>query len=372
MILTAPVVLGPSGPMEGGWVEVTGDRITGAGGATPPAPADLQLTGTLVPGFVDMHCHGGGGAAFTSGSAREAEQVIATHRAHGTTSLMASLVTYTVDRLEETVRSLTPLVEAGELVGIHLEGPWLSSDHCGAHDPALLRAPEPADVERLLEAGRGAIRMVTLAPELDGGIAAVKQLVGAGVTAALGHTDARYAVARDALDAGVSVGTHLFNAMRGLHHREPGPILALLEEERAVMELIADGIHLRPEILSWVARSAPGRFALITDAMGAAGAQDGCYVLGPLEVEVRDSVARLSSNGAIAGSTLTMDRAIRFCVEQADIPLAEAVRAATQIPARALGLDDVGAIEPGRLADLVVLDDRLTVAAVMRRGEWIA
>ena len=372
MILTAASVLVPAGPITDGWVEVTGDRVTGAGGGVPPAPADRHLPGTLVPGFVDMHCHGGGGAAFTSGTAAEAERVIATHRSHGTTSLMASLVTYTVERLEETVRSLRPLVAAGDLVGIHLEGPWLSSDHCGAHDPALLRAPRPADVDRLIDAGGGAIRMVTLAPELDGGVAAVKQLVERGVTAALGHTDARYAVAREALDAGVTVGTHLFNAMRGLHHREPGPVLALLEDERAVVEVIADGIHLRPEILAWAARSAPGRFALITDAMGAAGARDGRYVLGPLEVEVRDSVARLVSNGAIAGSTLTMDRAVRYAVEEGGIGLREAVRAATATPAQALGLQDVGLIAPGCYADLVVLDNHLAVAAVMRRGEWIA
>jgi N-acetylglucosamine-6-phosphate deacetylase len=324
-----------------------------------------------VPGFVDAHSHGGGGASYTSGDPDEAATVLATHRAHGTTTMVASLVTDPLDRLEESVRALAPLVAAGELAGIHLEGPWLSGAHCGAHDPALLRAPTAADVTRVLDAGDGAVRMVTLAPELDGGLEAVRLLADRGVIAALGHSDATYAVARQALDAGASVATHLFNAMRGIHHREPGPVLALVEDPRACVELIADGVHLHPEVLRWAATSAPHRFVLVTDAMGAAGAADGDYLLGPAAVEVRDGVARLASNGAIAGSTLTMDRAVRYAVQVAGLPLDAAVEAATATPARLLGLNDVGAIEAGRRADLVHLDDHLAVVAVMRAGAWL-
>lgn len=371
MLLSADRVVLPSGSVTPGWVRTSGDRVTGAGGGTPPAPADRHLAGTLVPGFVDAHSHGGGGASYTSGDPAEAATVLATHRAHGTTTMMASLVTDPLDRLEESVRALAPLVTAGELAGIHLEGPWLSGDHCGAHDPALLRAPTAADVTRLLDAGGGAVRMVTLAPELDGGLEAVRLLADRGVIAALGHSDATYAVARQALDAGASVATHLFNAMRGIHHREPGPVLALVEDPRACVELIADGIHLHPEVLRWAATSAPHRFVLVTDAMGAAGAADGDYRLGPAEVQVRDGVARLASNGAIAGSTLTMDRAVRYAVQVAGLPLDAAVEAATATPARLLGLTDVGAIEPGRRADLVHLDDDLAVVAVMRAGAWL-
>jgi N-acetylglucosamine-6-phosphate deacetylase len=371
VILSADRVVLPAGLVEPGWVETTGDRVTGAGGGTPPAPADQHLPGALVPGFVDQHCHGGGGAAFTTGDLAEAETVIATHRAHGTTTLVASLVTDTEERLVASVRALAPLVHTGELAGIHLEGPWLSADHCGAHDPALLRAPDLAEVARLLDAGEGTVRMVTLAPELDNGLEAVALLAGRGVIAALGHTDAVFDTSREAITAGVTVGTHLFNAMRPVHHREPGPVLALAGDERVVVELIADGIHLHPEVLRWAAGSTPGRFALVTDAMGAAGAADGDYVLGPAAVQVRAGVARLVSNGAIAGSTLTMDRAVRYAVTVAGVPLTAAVEAATATPARVLGLPDVGAIEAGRRADLVHLDADLELVGVMRAGEWL-
>jgi N-acetylglucosamine-6-phosphate deacetylase len=285
--------------------------------------------------------------------------------------MMASLVTDTTERLEDSVHALAPLVHAGELAGIHLEGPWLSGGHCGAHDPALLRAPDPAEVARLLDAAEGTVRMVTLAPELEGGLDAVRLLVERGVVAALGHSDATDAETRQALDAGVRVATHLFNAMRPIHHREPGPVLALVEDERAFVELIADGVHLHPTVLHWAATSAPHRFLLVTDAMAAAGAADGDHMLGPAAVEVRAGVARLASNGAIAGSTLTMDRAVRHAVRTAGLPLHAAVEAATATPARLLGLTDVGAIEPGRRADLVHLDHDLRVRAVMRHGTWL-
>lgn len=372
MLLTADRVVLPAGLAEPGWVETSGDRVTGAGGGTPPAPAGRHLRGLLVPGFVDQHCHGGGGASFTTGDPAEARRVIATHRAHGTTTLVASLVTDTEERLVGAVRALAPLVRAGELAGIHLEGPWLSARHCGAHDPALLRAPDPAEIGRVLDAAEGTVRMVTVATELDHGLEAVALLAGRGVLAALGHTDATYDDARAAVDAGVTVATHLFNTMRPVHHRDPGPVLALAGDPRVVVEVIADGIHLHPEVLRWTAASAPGRFALITDAMGAAGSADGDYVLGPAAVQVREGVARLASNGAIAGSTLTMDRALRYAVTVAGVPLEAAVEAATATPARVLGQTDTGAIEAGRRADLVHLDDALEVVGVMRAGAWLS
>ncbi len=372
MILSADRVVLPSGSVEPGWVETSGARITGAGGGPPPAPAARHLLGTLVPGFVDQHCHGGGGASFTTGDPADAARVVATHRAHGTTSLVASLVTDTSERLVSHVRALAPLVHAGELVGLHLEGPWLSGRHCGAHDPTLLRSPDPEEVGRILDAADGTVRMVTLAPELDHGLDTVRLLRERGVVAALGHTDARFDLSRSAIDAGVTVGTHLFNAMRGVHHREPGPVLALAGDRRVVVELIADGIHLHPEVLRWAATSTPGRFALVTDAMGAAGADDGDYVLGPAAVQVRDRVARLTDGGAIAGSTLTMDRALRYAVTVAGVPLDLAVEASSSTPARVLGLTDVGAITAGRRADLVHLDDDLEVVAVMRAGDWLS
>jgi N-acetylglucosamine-6-phosphate deacetylase len=255
---------------------------------------------------------------------------------------------------------------------VHLEGPWLSPRRSGAHQPGSLSHPDAASVESLLAAGDGAVRMVTLAPELPGGIDAVRLLDAAGVVAAIGHTDASYDVARAALDAGARLGTHLFNAMRPLHHREPGAVGALLDAPVDV-ELIADGVHLHPAVLRTVFAAKPGRCVLVTDAMAAAGSADGDYRLGPMAIEVRDGVARLADGkgtGAIAGSTLTMDAAVRFAVRTAGLPLLDVVHAASTAPARVWGLTDVGALEAGRRADLVVLDAGLEVVGVMQAGVW--
>lgn len=366
-------VVVPDRVLDPGWVEVVGDRLTAVGEGPPPRPADVELSGrVLVPGFVDLHVHGGGGASYTTGDQGEATRVVGFHRRHGTTTTMASLVTVSLTELERAVGGLAELVVDGLLAGIHLEGPWLSRAHCGAHDPGLLRSPDGPEVERLLGLGRGTVRMVTLAPELEGGLAAVRRIVEGGALAAVGHTDATYAVTRDALDAGATVGTHLFNAMRPVHHREPGPVVALLEDPRATVEVIADGVHVHPAMLRRaVTAKGPERVALVTDAMAAAGMADGDYELGGLDVQVVGGVARLAAGGALAGSTLTMDAAFRGAVHEAGLPLEDAARLASTTPAGVLGLGDVGAIEAGRRADLLVLDQDLRVAAVMAAGGWV-
>jgi N-acetylglucosamine-6-phosphate deacetylase len=297
--------------------------------------------------------------------------VARTHLRHGTTTMTASLVTDTPSALNRSLRELAALVEDGLLAGLHLEGPWLSAKHAGAHDRALLIEPTERDVETLVEAAGGHLRMVTLAPELSGGLDAVRRLSTAGVVVAVGHTDATYDQARAALDAGASVGTHLFNAMRGIHHREPGPVTALMEHPDAYVELIADGVHLHPAVVRLAATPKPHRAVLVTDAMAAAGAGDGDYDLGPMRVEVRSGVARLAGQGAIAGSTLTMASAVRFAVLEAGLPIEDAVRAASASPAAMLGLDRVGALRPGLRADLVVLDADLAVQRVLRGGAWV-
>lgn len=316
-----------------------------------------------------MHNHGGGGAAFTVGSSDEAQHVAAAHLRYGTTSLVASLVTDEVDALERHVRVLGELVTDGVLAGVHLEGPWLSPDFCGAHEPSLLRPPSLGDVDRLLTAGGDALRMVTLAPELDGAIDAVRRISEAGVVAAVGHSDATWEQAREAIDAGATVATHLFNQIRELHHRRPGPIAALLEDDRVWVELISDGVHVHPAMLRLARTSAPDRILLVTDAMGAAAAEDGDYHLGPIHVQVRDGVAR-TPTGAIAGSTLTMAGAVRHSVTSG-FTLEQAVDAAARAPAAALGLPDVGEVRSGARADLVLLDGDLRVTAVMRAGAWV-
>ena len=358
-------------PIERGWVRVVGERIVDVGtGPTPEGDVVDLGQRLLVPGFVDIHAHGGGGAAYADG-AEAARTVLATHLAYGTTSAMASLVTDAMPVLQQQVRALAPLVRSGELLGIHLEGPWLSELHCGAHDPDLLRDPSPQDLDTLLTAGEGTVRMVTLAVERLGGPAAVRRLVAAGVIIAPGHSHATYAEANDAIDAGASVATHLFNAERPIDHREPGLIVALLERPEVTVEVIADGNHLHPAVVGDIARLKPGRFALVTDAMAAAGNGDGDYGLGPLTVEVRGGVARLAGSRTIAGSTLTLDRAVRFCVERAGISLIDAIRAATLTPATVLGRADIGRIEPGAYADLVVLGTDLSVEAVYRHGRKV-
>jgi len=369
VIVSADQVVTPARVLAPGWLAVEGDRIARVADGEPPEGA-AHHAAVLVPGFVDMHGHGGGGASHTLGEEPQSRAAVAAHLAHGTTTQVASLVTDAVPVLASSVRALRPLVADGTLAGIHLEGPWLSVDHPGAHDTRHLQAPRPEDVELLLETADGALRMVTLAPELPGGTDAVRRLVAAGVTAALGHTDATYDQTRAALDAGATVGTHLFNCMRRLHHREPGPIGALLGSD-AVVEVIADGIHLHPATVRLAFAGAPGRVVLVTDAMGAAAAADGDYELGSMAVQVRAGVARLAGTGAIAGSTLTSLAAVRYAVREAGIPLVDAVAAATRTPATALGLHDVGALETGRRADLVLLGADLELVRVMRRGAWV-
>lgn len=362
----------PGGIVEG-WLEVGGRTIAAFGQGEPSRPPDRHLGGKwVVPGFVDIHVHGGADAAYMSGDQDDAVLVADLHRRHGTTTTMASLVTGEESALAAAIASLAELVDDGLLAGIHLEGPFLSAARCGAHDPALLRVPEPALVDTLLAAGNGTVRMVTLAPELPHAVDAVRRVVDAGAIAAVGHTDATYAEARVALDAGATVATHLFNAIRPLHHREPGPIPALLEDGRVTAELICDGVHLHPAVVrTAIAAAGVGRIVLVTDAMAATGAGDGDYILGELAVRVEDGVVRLVEGGAIAGSTLTMDRAFRFVVE-AGIAVEDAVLMASTTPAMLLGLADrVGSIAVGLDADLVVLDEGLDRQAVMAKGSWL-
>ncbi|MFE9683071.1 N-acetylglucosamine-6-phosphate deacetylase [Streptomyces sp. NPDC006285] len=370
MLTGADVVL-PTGTVHGGRVIVEGTRIIGS------APDDARRTDLsghyLVPGFVDMHNHGGGGASFTSGPVEDILKGIHTHRLHGTTTLVASTVTGDMDGLAQRAGLLSELAEQGDLAGIHFEGPFISPCRKGAHSEELLRDPDPAEVRKLIDAARGQARMVTLATELPGGIDSVRLLVEHGVIAAIGHTDATYEQTAEAIDAGATVATHLFNAMPTLGHRAPGPIAALLEDERITVELINDGVHLHPASLQLAFHHAGrGRVAFITDAMDAAGFGDGRYMLGPLEVEVADGVARLVEGGSIAGSTLTLDRAFKRAVTVDRLPVEDVVSAISANPARQLGLyDRVGSLEPGKDANLVVLDAGFDVVGVMRRGEWL-
>lgn len=365
---------------EPGLLAVEGDRVVAVGGLDKldrhggldrreglDRQGELDLgAATVVPGFVDVHAHGGGGASFGD----DPDTVLALHRAHGTTTMVASLVTQALDVLERQVLSLAARVEAGALAGVHLEGPWLAPRYTGAHPVARLRDPEPGEVRRLLDAGRGTVRMVTLAVERPGATESIRLLAGRGVVAALGHSDCDLATARAAIQAGVRGATHLFNAMPPLTHRAPGPVLALLEDERVWLEVVLDGVHVEASLVAFLVRQFPDRVVFVTDAMAAAGSGDGDYVLGDLPVEVRGGVARVAGTTTIAGSTLTLDAAVRNAVA-AGVPWQDAVRAATVLPARYLGLDGVGVLAAGAWADAVVLDEGLAVRRVLHRGRWV-
>ncbi len=359
--------------VESGWVQIQGDRFVATGIGDPHAEPDLDLQGrTLVPGFVDQHCHGGGGHSFITTDAEEATRAAKFHQQHGTTSLIGSLVTGSREALIAQIETLIPLVDSGVLEGIHLEGPWISPRYCGAHDVSQLRDPKPADVGELLAVGAGRIKMVTIAPELPGAMDAIHQIVGAGALAAVGHTNADFRTTLSAIEAGARVATHLPNAMRPLHHRDPGAFGALMSDPRVTVELVADGTHVHPAVVRLIMNGAGlDRIAAITDAMPAAGAPDGRYMLGTIEVDVVDGVARLVEGGAIAGSTLTMDKALRWNVQQGGTQLLAACTALSLTPARCLGLTDRGSIAAGNRADLVMLGYQLRVDAVMVGGEWV-
>ncbi|MFJ4282754.1 N-acetylglucosamine-6-phosphate deacetylase [Streptomyces massasporeus] len=370
-VLTGATVVLPSETVQNGRLAIDGTRIA----ATAPQNAQLiDVSGHyVIPGFVDLHNHGGGGASFTSGSVDDILKGIHTHRLHGTTTLVASTVTGDMDSLTHRAGLLSELAEQGEIAGVHFEGPFISPCRKGAHSEALLRDPHPAEVRKLVDAARGRAKMLTLATELPGGLDSVRLLADHGVIAAIGHTDATYEQTVEAIDAGATVATHLFNAMPPLGHRSPGPITALLEDGRITVELINDGTHLHPAALRLAFHHAGAdRVAFITDAMDAAGFGDGRYWLGPLEVEVADGVARLVEDGTIAGSTLTQDRAFKRAVTVDGLSVEDAVTALSANPARLLGMaDTIGSLEPGKYADLLILDSAYELKGVMRRGEWV-
>lgn len=376
MLLTAETLLTGRELLRPGWIEVSRGCVDAVGAGAPPGAADRDLGAmTVVPGFVDTHVHGGGGTNFSAAERSDTATAVDFHRRHGTTTLVASLVTASPDQLLHQVTGLAGDTRDGLIDGIHLEGPWLSTVRCGAHEPALMRDPDPAEIDRVLAAGAGTVRMITFAPERDGALAAIRHVVDAGVVAAVGHTEASYAQTRAAIAAGATVGTHLFNAMRPINTREPGPVIALLEDPRVTVELITDGVHVDPALYRHVARSAgPDRVSLITDAISAAGMSDGTYHLGPLAVDVVGRVARVSGTQTIAGSTATMDHQFRFAVRHSGLPRDEALMAAvceaSINPARALGLPVAGLVLGGA-ADLVVLDADLAVTGVLRRGTWV-
>jgi N-acetylglucosamine-6-phosphate deacetylase len=381
----------PEGVLADGVVAIDDVRISWVGGAGEwgnpdgwPAAADVK--GTVLPGLVDVHCHGAAGFGFPDADAAGAWAAAAHHRAHGTTTLLASLVTAPEAEMLAALEVCAGLVEAGGAGGIHLEGPFLSPARAGAQDAAALRDPDLFLLDRLLDAGRGQVRTMTYAPELPGAAHLAAHAVDRGVVPCIGHTDSDARTARAALAAAAqsklrrAAATHLFNGMPVLHSRAPGPVAAALAAAargEAVVELVADGVHLAPDTVAAVFDLVgPGQIALVTDAMPAAGMAAGRYRLGRLDVEVSDGVARLAGEGpaesrSIAGGTACLVDVLRRTVRDAGIGLLAAVTAATATPARLLGLGEItGALRRGLRADLLVVDDALHPVRVMSAGRW--
>ena len=376
--------LDAAGQVDDFWMLVEGDTIAATGtGSPPPADAGIDIAGAwLTPGFIDLHSHGGGGFSYDD-DAEAIRGALAIHRAHGTTRSVLSLVAAPIASLEKSLSTIAGIAAADPLVlGSHLEGPYLATARRGAHDPRFLRDPQPAELDRLLDAAHGTLRQLTIAPELPNALELIQILVENEVVVAIGHTEADFELARTAFDVGARLLTHAFNAMPGIGHRAPGPVVAAFEDPRVTVELILDGEHVHPDVAALAFRSAPGRVALITDAMAATGAGDGLYQLGSLDVEVKDGVAHLAGtgslagsdalagSGSLAGSTLTQDRALRLAIERVGVPLAEAVGTVTLTPARVLGLESRhGLLAPGYVADAVQLDSQWQVRRVWANGE---
>jgi N-acetylglucosamine-6-phosphate deacetylase len=350
-----------------GWLRINDGVICESGSGAAPGPVDDSFE-TIVPGFVDTHVHGAGGVDFATLGA-DPTIAIDFHARAGSTSLVASVATGdwagTLDRLRE----LAPLVTAGQIAGLHLEGPYLSYARRGAHDPALLREPNAAEIAAALDAAGGALVMVTIAPELPGALNAITQFVGAGVTVAIGHTDASAEVMRRSVDAGASVVTHLFNGMPPLHHRMPGPVGVALTDDSLVLELIGDGHHLSDLAVDLVRQAASGRYVLVSDAMAATGLGDGRYDLAGSDVVVVDGVAMLADASSLAGSTTPVAGALARLLERG-VPLSELVGATSTQPAHSLGLPNPSLVAGGK-ADLVALTGS-RVARVMKAGSWLA
>jgi N-acetylglucosamine-6-phosphate deacetylase len=321
--------------------------------------------GIASPGFVDLQVNGFGGIDFldsdAAGYRRAGEALLET----GVTAYLPTFITTPEEQLLAAVDEVPLHGDGPRILGIHLEGPFLAPGRLGTHPPLARRDPDPILLERLLESGR--IRLMTLAPELEGADVLIDLLLRRGVTVSCGHTDATADEANAAFDQGVRTVTHLFNAMRPLRHRDPGIAGAALAREDVVVQIILDGVHLAPETAGLVWRAAAGRVALVTDAVSGAGVQDGSYSLGGFEVKIRDGVAR-GPDGQLAGSVLTMIEAVRN-LHELGVPLGKALEAASAVPARVLGLPDVGRLAAGAPADVVVVDDNLQIERVLVGGQ---
>jgi N-acetylglucosamine-6-phosphate deacetylase len=392
VIITAPRVITalPDAPvLEPGYVVTAGGRIVGAGQDRPPGPPDLELdTGVLVPGLVDLQVNGYFGVEMQAADPAGWATVIERLPATGCTAFLPTFITAPVRRLADALGRVAEYLPAGRwpgarVLGVHLEGPFISPRRRGAHNPDWIVPPEPAALDELLAAGAGLVRLVTLAPEVAGGLAAVGQLAGAGVLVSVGHSNATAAQVAAAAGAGARMVTHLFNGQPGVKSREPGVVGQALADSRLTSGLIVDTHHVATANCTLAFTAAPGRICLVTDAAACAGMPPGEYLLGgePITLPPGDGVPPRRADGGLAGSALRIDRAVANMVAllaRGGAPLAEqsaglaaAVAAASRVPADLIGRPDLGRLAPGAAADLVWLDDDLRTAGTWIDGERV-
>jgi N-acetylglucosamine-6-phosphate deacetylase len=360
-----------TGVLAPGYLAVSGGRITEVGEGPPPTAPDLNLrTGVLVPGLVDLQVNGYYGVDLAECDPAGWALVAGRLPETGTTAFLPTFITAPVARLATALRSARKIAGAAtagaRVLGVHLEGPFLSPARAGAHRRDWMVPPSPDAVAELLDAGQGVLRLMTLAPEADGALAAVAALVAAGVVASVGHSDATAGQVAAAADAGARMVTHLFDAQRGLHHREPGVVGQALADHRLTSGLIVDLCHVSAAACAIAFAAAPGRICLVTDAAAAAGMPPGRFVLGGQPMELPpDGAAPVRPDGTLAGSALRMDRAVANAVA-VGLGLVEAVVAASRIPADLIGRPDLGRLAPGAAADLAWLGDDLRT-----RAAWV-
>lgn len=360
---------------EDGQISAVGPR---AGIVVPSGAREISARdATLVPGFVDIHIHGAGGHDFMSSSDEAIRTVASTIVRHGTTAAIATTVTAPPDETRRCLESISrfissnanrPAEAAAEIVGIHMEGPFISSVCRGVHPPGAIAKPSATLLDRYLEAAAGTVKIFTLAPELPGALDLVERAYAKGLVVALGHTDATYEQAHNAIFRGARHAVHVFNAMRPFSHRETGVLGAVLTDPSVTAEIIADGVHVDdPAIRLLLVAKGPDLVVLVTDGTAATGMRDGSYRLGTFDVTVTDGICR-NREGKLAGSTLTLDRAVQKMV-RLGVPLIEAVRMATYNPARRVGIENrKGVLRPGADADVLLLTPELKILNVFSRG----
>jgi N-acetylglucosamine-6-phosphate deacetylase len=366
-----------SGVLTPGYVLVCDGRVAEVGEGPPPRPPDVELaSGLLVPGFVDLQVNGYFGEEFASADAVGWAKVVRRLPGTGTTAFLPTIITAPVDRLAASLRAAAAIVPGlpggARVLGVHMEGPFISPRRKGAHNADWIIDPSPAAVDQLLEAGSGLLRLVTLAPERDGALQAITRFTEAGVLVSVGHSDATAATVAVAADAGARMVTHLFNAQPPLHQRAPGVVGQALTDGRLTSGLIADFYHVAAAVCQIAFTAAPGRILLVTDAAACAGQPPGRYLLGgePIELPPGDGVPPVRADGTLAGSALRMDTAVANMVS-VGAGLADAVAAAARIPADLFGRADLGRIAPGAAADLVWLDDNLRTRATWVSGDMV-